>query len=360
MKIKKIMKQIIKKLIVCAKNFLKKRNYYAAQKNTFGLSKKDIKKANRLGFTADEYVYLDLEHNNPKDYISEYERYRFRDEVKEYRILLDNKIIFYELIKNFTNTNKIYAYKQSGRFVALEAGYEIQELMERLTEKKILVYKSLTAGGGRGFRLLSYENGKYYINRKKVSQEQVHELIYHEDDYLIEEYCEQGDFATSIWPYSVNTIRIITLNYDGEIKVAFATQRFGVEEESCVDNACAGGISAVIDVQSGVLHSARRAQGKLFDDDGNALIFDNHPVTLKRIKGEKVPNWSEVTEGVKKLHEKLLFTKIDFIAWDIALLDSGYKVIEANTSCGTCILQTDGGVRNKEIGQWMKSRGYIK
>ena len=56
----------------------KKREFLNRQPNTFGLSKKEIYRAFKLGFTPEEYAIYDLRHNNPNDYISEWERQCFR------------------------------------------------------------------------------------------------------------------------------------------------------------------------------------------------------------------------------------------------------------------------------------------
>jgi hypothetical protein len=181
------------------------------------------------------------------------------------------------------------------------------------------------------------------------------------DDYLIEEFCEQGEFENSIWPYSVNTIRIITLRESDKIVAVAALQRLGVDKEKCVDNACAGGLYSMIDLESGRLSAARsHSKDKLLDNDGMPLLFDEHPVTGAQIKGRTIPNWKKLQDDIIHLHQQLLFTEIDFIAWDIALTDNGYKIIEANTSCGMHFLQNFGGVRNGKVGQWMKDKGYIK
>jgi hypothetical protein len=202
--------------------------------------------------------------------------------------------------------------------------------------------------------------GGYCINGIPVRQADIDELLLR-DNYLLEEYCQQGEFENNIWPYSVNTIRIISLTYQGVLKVAAAIQRIGMDKTQCVDNACMGGLYADIDIKTGRMSAARsHSKDNLLNSDGTKKLFSHHPVTKSRIQGVVIPEWDSICNYVIGLHRALSFTGIEFIAWDIALTEEGCRVIEANTSCGLDLLQTSGGVRNEMIGKWMKEKGYLR
>ena len=352
-------RQMIRKAFIKAEVYAGKRNFFSKQSNSFGLSRAEVRKANSLGFTADEYIIYDLEHNNPEDYLSEYERDLFRKAARDYRILLDNKIVFYSIIRNFASANRIFAYKKNGCYVALEDGFGEDEILARIREAGKMVYKETSSGGGLGFRLLEFSDGEYRINRKQAKEEDIFSLL-QKDNYLVEEYCSQGSFERQFWPYSVNTIRIVTLASHGNVQVVAAFQRIGLDREKCVDNACAGGLSAAIDLSSGALSAARsRAPGFFIENDGSPKWFQKHPGTGAQIEGVRIPGWTSLCSEIKELHQKLAFTAIEFIAWDIALLDDSFKIIEANTSCSMDLLQTFGGARKGVIGKWMKNKGFI-
>lgn len=339
----------------------RKKTFLNHQPNTYGLPESERKRAIKLGFTPDEYVIYDLKHNDPADYISEWERQSFRNAVRDYRILLDNKLVFYNLIKSFANVNQIYACKQHDQYIVFVNGFENENIVERLKEVKKIAFKKNNLGGGEGFKLLEFTEDEFYINRKKSSPENILKLL-SEDSYILEEYCVQGSFENALWPYSVNTLRMITVQQkNGEIALVFAMQRIGVEKEKCVDNACAGGIYAQINLNDGTLSEARsHAKDKLKDENGQFISYEKHPVTQTQIKGLMIPCWDELKKKIINLHRKISFTGISFIAWDVALKDSSYVIIEANTSCSVDFLQTFSGVRNREIGIWMKENGYIK
>lgn len=331
------------------------------QPNTYNISSEEVKKAHDLGFSPDEYAIYDLKENDPKDYISEWERMCFRHAMKEHRVLLDNKIIFYFLIKNFARVNKIYAFRENGPLIMLDSSLEDNSVIDLLKEKNALVYKKTTFGGGKGFRLLEFKNEKLYINRSEVNENDILELV-NDDHFILEEYCIQSDFENELWPYSVNTIRMITIRNDnGEVEITNAVHRIGLEKESCVDNACAGGLYSEIDIETGALSKAKsEAKGMAFDEKGTIIEYTHHPSNGHIIDGIIVPSWETLKKEIIKLHETISFTGVPFVAWDIALQNDGFTIIEGNTSCSYNLLQGYKGVRNDKVGIWMKEKGYIE
>lgn len=356
-----IFKSVLKKILQIIMIKWKKYKFLKNQSNTYNLGKRKVKIANKLGFTADEYVIYNLDKNLNADYITEFERQLFRDYVRDYRVILDNKIVFYNIIRNFARTNKIYAYKYDNQYVSLEDDCEYIKICDKLKELGKIIYKLNGTGGGNGVKLLEYNDEKYYINRRNCSLKEIIRLL-EDDNYLLEEFCRQSYFENSLYPYSVNTLRLITLKMDdGQYKVIHAFQRMGVDKENCVDNACMGGLYSEINLKTGSLSAARsHSKDRILDKDGNVIEYETHPITNSRIKGLVIPNWQKIVSEVEQLHRKISFTGISFIAWDIALEDDGIKIIEANTSCSMDLLQTFSGVRNKEIGIWLKKMRYIK
>ncbi|MBR2335331.1 MAG: hypothetical protein IKA62_03800 [Clostridia bacterium] len=337
---------------------IRKRRFMRSQPNTFNISKRKMRKAYRYGFTPEEYVIYDLDNNPHTDYLSEFDRMMFRDQIKNERIIVDNKIVCYSILRNFVDVNTIYAYKLHGdvQCTMLEKSVEQNSLVDLLMKLGKLVYKKISLGGGKGFKLLEYTGDGFFINRTPCSQSDVENLFCSTDNYLVEEYCQQSEFENKLFPYSVNTIRVITVIHKNKtIEPILSMQRMGVDAEKCVDNACAGGLYAEIDVETGVL-SAARSHAK----EHIAHSYSNHPVTMTQIAGSIIPNWSSIVNQVVELHSKLRFTGLQFIAWDIALTDEGIKIIEANASCSMDFAQTFSGQKNGKIGAWMKEWRYIK
>ena len=348
----------MKSILMMPINLKRKISFLLSQPNNYRLNLRQRTRAFFYGFTPEEYAIFDLDHNSPKEYISEHERLCFRDKIKESRIIADNKIVCYNILRNYADVNKMYAYKlrKDASHTILDGSEQCKDLMQILVEQKKLVYKRISFGGGGGFRLIEYIDEKFYINRTECGREDIERLFAETDDYLIEAYCEQSDFENTLFSYSVNTIRIVTVAHkDKTIEPVVALQRIGVDANKCVDNACAGGLYAQINIDNGTLSAA---YSRAVDCIGKSYI--NHPITNAQIEGVTVPNWREILNKIVELHSKIRFTNLGFIAWDIALTDSGIKIIEANASCGMIFVQTFSGQRNGKIGDWMKEWGYIK
>lgn len=337
-------------------------NFYNGD-NPFRLGFVDKIKAVRHDFTLKEYGLYQLGKNDYRDYLSEHERFMFRRAVGSKRILLDYKIIFSQLMRNYVPTNEIYAYQINGVYVSLNDSYTQDKLRSRLDAGETLVYKlENCSGGGKSFFLLRIVDGILYVNNKPESIEKLGELVYGGEDFLIEEYCKQSDFENSIFPDSVNTLRLVTvINQNKEVEIILARHRFGSTKGVCVDNAGAGGIFADVDVETGVMQEAyTESVSNIFDETGYLRSYTHHPVTGHQIKGLEIPNWNKIKNQILQLHNTIRFTKLEFIAWDIAITNNGIRVIEGNVSCSHDFLQVKEGVRNKKFGMWMRDKGYIK
>ena len=60
-------KGMLKNAFVAARAYAGKKAFFSRQANTFDLCRAEIKKANSLGFTAEEYIIYDLKHNDPAE-----------------------------------------------------------------------------------------------------------------------------------------------------------------------------------------------------------------------------------------------------------------------------------------------------
>ena len=118
---------------------------------------------------------------------------------------------------------------------------------------------------------------------------------------------------------SVNTIRLPSfLNKNGFYVLApiLRTGRVG----KSVDNTSAGGIFALIDSVSGIVCS----EGY----DINNVVYETHPDSGKKFNGYQIPKWSELLIIARELHT--LFPAHTYIAWDFALTEKGWALVEGN------------------------------
>lgn len=334
------------------------------QPNIFSLTPNKVRKANRLGFTSSEYVIYNLEEKDHHDYLREFERYEFRRRIASgYRILLDNKIVFNTLVKNYVKTNEIICYKKNRTFVVLVPSINTEDdIVKYLSKGGKFVYKRIADGGGHGINFFEFKDGYCMVNGSNCNANDIITKLKESDNYLIEEYCKQSEFENMLFPHSVNTIRIVTVEKgQGEYDISYALQRIGADLKSMVDNASGGGIFSKIDIETGCLSPAYCSYAPdLLKNDNQNIKFERHPVTGAQIAGLVIPDWENVKNVAINLHRKLSFTGIPLIAWDFALAKDGIRVIEANTTCGLGLIQREHGQRNLIMGKLFKRYKIIQ
>lgn len=146
---------------------------------------------------------------------------------------------------------------------------------------------------------------------------------------LVEEPISQHEAIGRIYPNSINTIRMITLN--GEC-VGTAI-RMGVGSAK-VDNAHAGGIYAEIDVKEGIIVSEALS-------DRTSTRSIRHPTTGTVIPGSVIPFWNECKSMVKEAAK--LLPDVCLLGWDVAVTPDGPVIVEVNTTPGLGLVQAPNG-----------------
>jgi len=136
---------------------------------------------------------------------------------------------------------------------------------------------------------------------------------------ILEERLIQHDKMMALCPTSVNTIRIATLLGEKKQGVVYAFLRIG--DGKVMDNVDCGGMAARVDIDSGKLLTVGA------DKAGNT--FDTHPMTGTPIVGFAVPYFREAVDMC--LRAAKVVPQMRFIAWDVAVTNSGPCFIEGNS-----------------------------
>lgn len=313
-------------------------------------------KANVLGgFTADQWMLYDFDHNDRHKYLSEFDWYRSRYINEPFDFVCNNKIVSAELLKQYVRVPESYMIKSKGNLTSFESEkMTYEDGLRLLKEKEKLFFKPYGKGKGTGVVIMMYnpETQVISIDMKPISEGDFISYLKKHDDWFMSEAMEQHEYLNSIYDKTVNTIRFITLRdpKTGEIKVFFAVQRIGTSATIPVDNGSRGGLVANIDLETGVLSEARCLH--------NRNVYEVHPDSKEPIKGVKIPNWARMKEDMVNLAKHLPY--MHFIAWDILVTPEGHCIIEANTSSGVNIIQLWGGQRQKELGDFYRAHRVIK
>ncbi len=139
--------------------------------------------------------------------------------------------------------------------------------------------------------------------------------------WMVEELIIQ-DGRLSQWNRSsVNTVRIPSfITAEGRHKILVPIFRTGCKGQ-IVDNTANGGYYASIDPDTGIITSD--------GVDKQGLYIERHPDSQLKFRGWQVPDWQELVSICERLHRSLP-PYHRYIAFDFALSDKGWVLIDAN------------------------------
>jgi len=178
-----------------------------------------------------------------------------------------------------------------------------------------LLIKPTGGSSGKGIRL--YQNESYSQLRSEC--------------VLLEEFIVQHHAIGEINNHSsVNTIRVYTILDNSSIPhILSASIRVG-GVNSVVDNFHSGGVVYPIDVESGVVC----APGS--NVTGSRFLF--HPQSNFKVIGFEIPNWNGLKEFVCQACLEIQQARL--IAWDVAVLQEGFELVEGNYDGDPGVMQT--------------------
>ena len=308
------------------------------------------------GFVSEAYVLHSFDENDRCDYVNDLVRLKKACRFNGYySIVLYDKLYFTRMLEEFSeNVAFIFGLIRGGRF--LRVGYCGSDIVEAVVEVcedvGRVVIKPIVGTRGDGVHVVCLENGRWVLDGRSVSREELVCFFGRLDDYLVTEFVVQGNYASEIYPSSSNTIRILTLWDDesGEPFVARAVHRFGTDKSAPVDNWTLGGVSCKVDLDTG-----RLGRAVSYPVRGEMSFYEEHPESGSRIEGVEVPGWDRVKSRIIEMAQSMPF--VPYIGWDVIVTESGFKVIEGNNCPGINLLQVHGPLlRDGRIRRFYENR----
>lgn len=252
------------------------------------------------------YGFYKLRYNGRKEYIT-YRRYHIiqnKCNILSDRCLCREKNKFNELFKDFL-----------GR-----AWIDINNVTENMfvsfcNQHPVIFIKEIN--GYRGIGTRKIETGKQDIGQiyaDLVSDKGAH--------YIVEEQISQIQDLAEFHPWSINTIRIVTV-YDtqnDQVHIMNARLRIGNKKNS-VDNFHFEGIGANINIETGIIDTVG------YDQYNETYIV--HPLTGKQIIGFQIPYWEGCKSFVVQAARNI--PTVRYIGWDIVIQAGGrFILLEGN------------------------------
>lgn len=143
-----------------------------------------------------------------------------------------------------------------------------------------------------------------------------------EEDAIVEEVIRQHDALSTLYPDSVNTIRIASVLTDEGVILLSSCMRIG--NGGVIDNFCQGGMTAQIDFDTGKIETPA------VDKERN--VYERHPITGTPFVGYQIPHWELVKETIRKM--ALVDPDAVFVGWDMAITPEGVDMVECNNHQG--------------------------
>lgn len=298
------------------------------------------------GFLPNRGGYYDFEKNGYRKYVTDHERFLKHTFINyKYKDLFRDKYANYIFLNQYTSKLvPIYGLVVKGRLNMVGPSVNSEDL---LASGKKFVMKPRKGFGGRGVQVLQVRGADYFLNGQKKGLDEIFSSL---DDYILVPFVYQDEYASRVNPNSLNTIRLLTAVLDDEVVVLGAFHRFGSSTTGNVDNFSTGGISAKINLQSGIIESAY-----CFDKKTNKKKkIEYHPDSKEAIMGLQIPKWKEIVEEIVELHGKIRFVR--YIGWDIAITTDGYTIVESNDVTDVDSFQIHGPLLADEVNKRFYSK----
>ncbi len=276
------------------------------------------------------------------------DEYMLRAEVKEYlskaardrRKRRPTKMPFhskYRLINHCLEKNVHVAPYHA---VLRKGAFLVQNVPSDAMLSADLFVKPLVGKGGKGAECWVLRDGAYHGANAQVLTPDA--LLQHlkslsmDYDIIVQPRLLSHPALRDIGLNVLCTVRVMTCeNEREEVEVTDAVMRMPRAADAIVDNYHGGGIAAAVDLATGRLGRATD-----LGTDIDSRWHDVHPVSGAPIKHRQLPFWPELMELARAAHRAV--SDREMVGWDIAILEDGPAVIEANGSPDLDIIQRTG------------------
>ena len=182
------------------------------------------------------------------------------------------------------------------------------------------VIKPVYGMQGQNAYFLKKQKGKIEVTDNKSKKLELKNLLekIKGSQFIFQEYVYQHPKLKQFHENSLNTIRVVSLNYGDKPDILAAMFRIGAQGVK-VDNAHQGGTYVGVDIENGKLRKYGYSSKNVCTQRNN-VKFENF----------QIPLWKEAMDLVKELHSKA-FPGAVALGFDVAITENGPVVIEVNT-----------------------------
>lgn len=251
------------------------------------------------------YMPDDLYYNYVDRYYNDWEK----------ATLFDNKCLYSDYFRGVRMPETLLLKMNGILFDGHHRIVSKEQALDILSEEKEIFVKAATeSDGGRGV---------FCLTGDEIRERAMGIICSMPSDVIVQMPIHQHDGMAKINNSSVNSIRMISLLTDSEVKIYSSIVRMGMSG-SRVDNVSSGAISCGVDEHGKLRKYAYGCYGGRVEE---------HPTSHVVFEGYEIPGYSKVQEAVKKLHCQMPYFRL--ISWDFSVDEDEQPVlIEANFKYG--------------------------
>lgn len=279
-------------------------------------------------------------------YIPEFEHYM--NQCEEYVYVYSDKNVLPLIAKSVgVKTPEIFGGCSKGVF--FNKDYENvspEEFIKMVSDiGEGFIKPTIDSCSGIGCKQVEFYNGRDILQDEKIENI----ILNLGDDFVLQKRLKCSQSIKKLYDKSVNTFRVLTYRWNGDIVLAPTVMRIGCGG-GYLDNAHAGGIFIGVTEQGKLLKEAVTEFGKRYTQHPDSgIIFENY----------KIEGFEEVIKSAIRMHEAI--PQLGIIHWDFTINDENVPIlIEANCKDGGIWLQQMAhgksvfGKNTIDILQWMK------
>ena len=315
----------------------------------------------RRGFLSSSAAAYQLDRNEPGLYLSDIDRHLGSRGVVHTRLrdAINNKLCGHLLLRSIDVPSSpligVYYRGIVHRFPS--AGSEdLLGFLSDLERGTTYFLKALGGVDGRFVSTLRSVGSGFRLDGELLDLPSTYRAITRMGRPLvIEEAVVPHAEQRELFPDAYNTIRLLTM-LDvavGQSVPIAAVQHVGTRASKPLDTWALGGLSAMIDLETGILGPATRQPSSR-----RAEWFDNHPDTDGPLRGRRVPHWDELLNMVREAAGRTEF--LEYVEWDIIVKDDGPRVLEMNVHSGVSGLQPHLPLlSHPTVRAYLRDRGMV-
>lgn len=306
----------------------------------------------RRGFKPGNHVLYDLAHNDIDEYVPDSLYPALCQTNGRLGIhILGSKLLFHKTFQEELALAHLHGHISQGLFTALDTGVQsgtggLQTLLARVGS---LIVKPVSGQKGKRVHLLTAAVEGVGVDGQPLSPSAFHAWLARQDAALVHSNVQQSAYASTIFPGSANTVRVVTVtDADGPF-VLCAAHRFGSKASAPVDNFAAGGLLCDIDLASGAI-----TRGAANPAPGTSELSWHtvHPDTGATVAGQIVPGFMELLDLLLATCRRHPY--LAYVGWDVVITDSGPVVLEANYGSGLQLQLHGGFLRNRRFAKFVE------